>query len=105
MQGKSRGKGKLDEILEDLSKTYQLPIRLGLLSSAEVAKGPSGIAKHAELVVLTQKSKERPQSTLLEHKVSALRTVSSNVAQSPDGLFADIHDRRGKQVDEFWDSA
>jgi hypothetical protein len=39
------------------ASTYQIPIWLRRLASAEVAQSPSGIPKHAELVILAEESK------------------------------------------------
>ena len=84
--------------------TYQVPIRLGRLASAEVAERPSGIPEHAKLVVLAQEVQEWPESTLLENVVTARRAVSSNVAQCPDSLFTNVRNGRGQELDELRNS-
>ena len=73
------------------------------LASAEVAQSPSGVAKHAELVVLAEEVKEWPESTLLEDIITARRAVAGNVTQSPNRLLAHVRDRRRQELDEFRD--
>jgi len=80
---------------------YQFPVRLRRLATAEVAERPSGVAKHAQLVVFAQKLEQRPQGALLENIVSALWAISCNVAESPDSLLAHIEDGGGEEIDEF----
>src|SRR5690606_31502298 len=65
-------------------------VRLRCLAAAEVAKGPGGIAEHAQLPAITEKVKQRAEGTTAEDVVTALRAVAGNVAESPHGLLADI---------------
>lgn len=70
--------------------TYSGPVGLRGLASAEVAEGPGGIPKHAQLAAVTKKGQKRLESAAAEDIIAAMRAVSGNVAQGPDGLFADI---------------
>ena len=83
--------------------TYQFPIWLRALTTAEVGERPGRIPLHAELVVLAQKRQKRPQSALLKDVISANGAVTGDIAQSPNSLFTDIENGRGEQPDEFWD--
>jgi len=83
--------------------TYQFPIWLRTLTTAEVGKCPSRIPLHAELVVLAQKRQKRPQGTLLKNVISANWTITGDITQCPNRLFADIEDGGREQPDELWD--
>ena len=85
--------------------TYEVPIGLRRLSSAEVAQSPGCISQHAQFVVLAKKREKRTQCALLKDVIPALRAVSSNVAQRPNGLLSNIVYVRGQQLDELRDSA
>ena len=85
--------------------TYQLPIWLRVLSSAEVTKGPCRVSQHAYFVIFTKKCEEWSQCALLKNIIPAMRAVTCNISQSPNSLFTDIKDRGGKEVDEFWDGS
>lgn len=54
--------------------------------------------------MLAEQGQQRPQGTLLEDIVPALRTVTSNISESPDSLLTDVKHRRRKQIDKLWDS-
>jgi hypothetical protein len=84
--GKSRGNG--------------VPVRLGSLATAEVAKSPSSVAEHAQLAAIVDEVKKRAQGTGTQNKVTAVRAVTSNVSEGPHGLFTDIGLRAAKQLDE-----
>lgn len=86
-------------------QTHELPVGLGVLASAEVAEGPSGVPEHADLVGLVEEGEERTKGALLENVVAALGAVSSNVAESPNGLLADVEDGGGEELDEDGDGA
>lgn len=49
---------------------------------------------------LVEEGEERPEGALLEDVVAALGAVSSNVAEGPDGLLADVEDGGGEELDE-----
>ena len=84
--------------------SYQLPVGLGRLAPAEVAQGPGGVTEHADLVVFAEEGQQGTEGTLLEDVVPALRAVTSDVTQSPDGLFPDIEDWRREELNELWNS-
>lgn len=84
--------------------TYSSPVRLGGLATAEVAKCPSSIAEHAKLTAIAEKVKKRLKSTTAEDIVTAVRAVTSDVAEGPDGLFPDIRLGATKKLDENRDS-
>ena len=54
-------------------------------------------------MVLAQKRQKWPQGTLLKDVISANWTVTGDIAQSPNGLFADIENGGREQSDELWD--
>ena len=81
-------------------KTHEVPVRLRVLSPAEVAEGPGSVPKHGELVVLVQQGEERRKSSLLEDVVSALGRVSGDISERPDGLLPDVENGRGEELDE-----
>lgn len=85
--------------------TYSSPVRLGGLATAEVAKCPSSIAEHAKLTAIAEKVKKRLKSTAAEDIVTAVRAITSDVAEGPDGLFPDIRLGASKKLDENRDSA
>lgn len=85
--------------------THQIPVWLRALASAEVGERPCGVSKHGNLVVFVEKQKQRRQGVLGQHIVSALGTVTSNVAKSPDGLLANIGDVGGQELAEDRDGA
>ena len=85
------------------NNTYQFPIWLRALTTAEVGERPSRIPLHAELVILAQKRQKRPQGTLLENVISANWAVTGDISQSPNGLLADIENGGGEQPDELRD--
>lgn len=86
------------------SRTHQLPIRLWVLPSAEVAQSPRRVSDHRQLVVLVEKREQRPESTRLEDKVSRFWRVSCNVSERPDCLLAHVGDGAAQQLDEDGDS-
>lgn len=69
---------------------YVVPVGLWGLPTAEVAQGPGGVAEHAQLTAIVDEVQERAQGTSTQHEVAAVRAVTGNVTQSPDGLFTDI---------------
>lgn len=73
-----------------LGGTYRVPVRLRSLATAEVAKSPGSIAKHAQLTAVAQESQQRTESTLGQDIVPALWAVTSDVTQGPDGLLTDV---------------
>jgi hypothetical protein len=105
--------GKSGLNLEDMSgwselqcmDAYRLPVRLGSLSTAEVAECPGGVPQHAQLAAVTEKSEERAESTGSENKVAARGAVTSNVTESPNGLLPDIRLVAAEQLDEDGDGA
>lgn len=70
--------------------TYRVPIGLRRLATAEVAESPRGIAKHAQLPAIVDQVEKGTEGTGVQHEVTALRAVTSNVTESPDGLLTDI---------------
>lgn len=81
-------------------KTYGVPIRLGSLSTAEVAESPGGIAEHAQLAAVAKQVKQWLQSAAAQDVVATVGAVASDVAQSPYGLLADIGLGAGEELDE-----
>ena len=81
-------------------KTYSVPVRLGGLATAEVAEGPGGVAKHAQLASIVDEVQEGAQGTSTEDEITAVRAVTGNVSESPDGLLSHIGLGAGKQLDE-----
>jgi hypothetical protein len=95
----------VDELGEDgESRGNSVPVGLGGLATAEVAKGPGGIAEHAKLAAIIDEVQEGAESTGTENEVTAVRAVTGNVTKSPDGLLADIGLRAAEQLDEDGDS-
>jgi hypothetical protein len=84
---------------------YRLPVRLGSLSTAEVAECPGGVPQHAQLAAVTEKSEEWAEGTSSKNKVAARGAVTSNVAESPNGLLPDIRLVAAEQFDEDGDGA
>ncbi|KAI6766284.1 hypothetical protein HG530_007354 [Fusarium avenaceum] len=80
-------------------------IGLGSLATAEVAKSPGSIAKHAQLTAIAEKVKKRLKGATAEDIVTTVRAVTSNVTKSPDGLFPDIGLRASKELNEDGNSA
>jgi len=74
--------------------TYQFPIWLRTLTTAEVGERPGRVPLHAEFVVFAQERQKWPQGTLLKNVISANWAVTSDIAQSPNSLFADIENGR-----------
>jgi len=96
----------VDELGQDRkSGGNSSPVRLGGLATAEVAKCPSSIAEHAKLTAIAEKVKKRLKSTAAEDIVTAVRAITSDVAEGPDGLFPDIRLGASKKLDENRDSA
>ena len=81
-------------------ETYSLPIWLGRLPTTEVAESPSCISKHTELTAVAQESKQWPQCTSSQDKVSAMRAVTSDVSQRPNSLLANIRLMTAEKFDE-----
>ena len=94
--------------VDELGKDWKgggnsVPVRLGSLATAEVAKSPSSVAEHAQLAAIVDEVKKRAQGTGTENKVTAVRAVTSNVSEGPNGLFTNIGLRAAKQLDEDGD--
>jgi len=87
-------------VAEGLRRTYGVPVGLGSLAAAEVAKSPGGVSKHAELTAVSKKAQQRAESTLAEDIIAALRAVAGNVTQSPNSLFPDIGLGAAKKLNE-----
>lgn len=51
-------------------------------------------------MVLVEERQQGPQRALLEHVVTALWTVSCDVAESPDCLLTDVKNGRRQEFDE-----
>jgi hypothetical protein len=85
--------------------TYCQPVRLRSLSTTEVAQSPRGIAKHAQLAPVTNQVQERTKSSSLQHEISALRTVTSNVTKRPHRLLSNIWFMAAEKFDEYWHSS
>jgi hypothetical protein len=81
-------------------------LELGLrLPAAEVGERPRGVAQHRHLGAVAQLRQQRRQRGGAQHQVAAARRVAGNVAQSPDGLLADVIVGGTQQRDEDGDSA
>jgi hypothetical protein len=85
--------------------TYGAPVGLRGLATAEVAQSPGRVTEHAELAAIAEEVKERLQGTTAEDVVAAMRAVTGNVAEGPDGLFPHIGLRASEKLDEDGDSA
>lgn len=85
--------------------TYEFPVGLGVLAPAEVGESPGRVPQHAHLVRLVEQRQEGPEGSLLQNVVSALRTVSRNVSECPDGLLSHVEDGRREELDEDGDGA
>jgi DNA polymerase III psi subunit len=70
--------------------TYQIPIRLWRLSTAEVAQSPRRISQHAKFMILAEQGQERSKSALLQDVVTALGAVTSDVTESPYSLLPHV---------------
>lgn len=87
--------GRVDELRQGgQGRRDQIPVGLRLLSSTEVAQGPSSIPKHAEFVLLVEHSEEWLEGTGLNDVVATGRTISGDVSQCPNSLLADVEDGR-----------
>lgn len=80
-----------------------MPIWLWGLATAEVAQGPGSVAEHTQLAAVTEKGQQWLESTARQDIVAACWGVTSNVTESPDGLFADIWLVAAEKLDEDWD--
>ncbi len=80
--------------------TYSSPIGLRSLAAAEVAQRPSGISKHAQLAAIGNEAEERLEGPLTENVVTACRAITSDVAQGPDSLLANIRLGAAQEFDE-----
>lgn len=76
--------------------TYQFPIGLRVLATAEVAERPCGDPQQAKFVVLAEESEQGPESPLLENVVTAFGAVTSNISKGPHSLLMDIENRRAE---------
>lgn len=85
--------------------THGVPVGLGSLASAEVAESPGSVAEHAELAAVAKQVQQRLQGTTAEDIVAAVRAVTGNVTEGPDGLLPDIGLRAGEELDEDGDGA
>ncbi len=85
--------------------THRLPIRLRSLATAEVAQGPGGISKHAQLAAVAQEGQKWSQGTRLQNKVAARRAVTGDIAQSPHCLLSNVGFRAGEKFDEYGHSS
>jgi hypothetical protein len=84
---------------------YRLPIWLRGLATAKVAESPGSVSQHAKFPTITKQLEERAKGTLLEYKVTASRTVTSNVAERPNSLFANIWFMTAEKFHKNRDSA
>jgi hypothetical protein len=80
--------------------TYSVPVGLGSLATAEVAKGPGGVPEHAQLAAVSQEGQERLQGTAAEDVVAAVGAVASDIAEGPHGLLANIGLGASEKLDE-----
>lgn len=80
--------------------TYCLPVWLRCLATAEIAQCPGRVSEHAQLAAVAQQSQQRAKGASLQHEVAACGAVTSNVAESPDGLFPDVGLVTAEQLDE-----
>jgi hypothetical protein len=105
------GKSGLD--LKDVSEwwkmqcmdAYRLPVRLGSLSTAEIAECPGGVPEHAQLAAVTEKSKQRAEGTGSKNEVAARGAITGNVTKGPNSLLPDIRLVAAKKLDEDGDGA
>lgn len=80
-----------------------MPIWLWGLATAEVAQSPGSVAEHAQLAAVTKEGQKWLESTARQDVVAACWGVTSNVTESPNGLFADIWLVTAEKLDEDWD--
>lgn len=83
--------------------TYSVPVGLRGLATAEVAEGPCSVAEHGKLAAVAEEVEKRLEGTAAQDVVTAVRAVTGNVAEGPDGLLANIGLRAGKELDEDGD--
>lgn len=83
-----------------VGRTYSVPVGLGGLATAEVAKGPGRVAEHAQLTAIVDEVQERAQGTSTENEITAVRAVTSNVSKGPNGLLPDIGLGAAEELDE-----
>jgi hypothetical protein len=83
-----------------MSDTYSVPVGLRGLATAEVAEGPSCVAEHAQLTAIVDEVQERAQGTGTQNEITAVRAVTSNVSEGPNGLLADIGLGAAEELDE-----
>lgn len=86
--------------LQERTFTYSMPVRLGSLPTAEVAKSPGRISEHAQLPTVPEERKQRLQSPSRQNVITALRAVARNVSQSPHGLLSDVGFMAPQELDE-----
>lgn len=81
--------------------SHQFPVGLRGLAPAKIAQCPGGVSEHADLVVFAEQGQQGTESTLLENVIPALGAITSDVTQSPNGLFPNIEHWGREQLDEF----
>ena len=84
---------------------YRLPVRLGSLSTAEVAECPGGVPQHTQLTAVTKKGEQRAEGTGSKDEVTAGGAVTGNVTEGPNGLLPDIRLVAAEQLDKDGDGA
>ena len=72
--------------------------RSGILVTAQIRDGPSDISNEAIGSVGVQQVQEGLQNAAVDHRVAQLSTVTSDIAQRPNGLLAHIRVFRSLNV-------
>lgn len=86
--------------MHKFEKTYRVPVGLRGLATAEVAESPGSVSEHAEFPAVAKKGQQRAQSTAAQDVITALRAITSNIAESPDSLLTDIRLGASEKLDE-----
>ncbi len=86
-----------------MTATYGTPVGLRSFAAAEVAESPCSVSEHAQLPAVTQQRQKRWECSSRQHKVSALRAITRNIAKRPNGLLSDIRFMAAQKLDEDWD--
>lgn len=86
-------------------KTYDLPIWLWSLSTAEVAQSPGSVTEHAKLAAVAEEGQKWLEGTAGQNVVPACWGITSNVTKRPHGLLSYIWLVGAEELDEYWDGA
>lgn len=77
-----------------------VPVGLRGLAAAEVAECPGSVPEHAQLPAVAKEADKRSERALSEHVIPAVRAVTSNVTQRPNGLLPNIRLGAAEQLNK-----